>query len=186
MKFIKYLVVALAVALPLSATTFNFVFDSDFSSGIQAPLAGTGTFTFATDPGDGTHAFSSLGAFSMNFSFTSGDVFTEFDIKSDLALVRVVFSTVGSVRRLQFSDTGSGSGGPFLGSIDFENSLGRFLTFEPSSTGGNLDLYFESQLGLGSYNATLATSVPDDGSTALLAAIGLVVVFAGTRRRFTR
>lgn len=184
MKFIKYLLIAISVTLPLSATTFNFLFDSNPATGIQSPLVGTGTFTFATDPGDGTHAFSSLGAFSMNYAFTSGSIFTEADIKSNLALVQVVLSTVGSVRRLQFSDTGLGGGGPFGGSIDFVNGLGRSLTFEPTFILGNLDLYVESQAG-GRFSYE-ATSVPDAGSTALLAGIGLVVVFAGSRRRFTR
>lgn len=74
--------------------------------------------------------------------------------------------------------------GIFGGSIDFVNGLGRSLTFEPTFILGNLDLYVESQAG-GRFSYE-ATSVPDAGSTALLAGLGLVVVFAGSRRRFTR
>jgi len=158
---------SLLFVLKASATTFNFGFDNDPTTGIQAPIVGTGSFTFANDPGNGTFAFNSLGAFSIAFSFVDGETFTSADIASDLSQVLVILSPFGTERRLQFSDTGAGGGGPFGGSLDFVSSSGT-LSFEPSYLGGNLDLYFTDAF-FGSYLATTGkVTVPDSGSTMML------------------
>jgi hypothetical protein len=167
MKRIILAVFSLVFVLTASATTFNFGFDNNPATGIQAPIVGTGAFTFASDPGNGTFAFNSLGAFSIAFSFVDGETFTGADIASDLSQVLVILSGSGMQRRLQFSDTGSGGGGPFGGSIDFVSSSGT-LSFEPSYFGGNLDLYGTDAF-FGSYLATTGNvTVPDAGSTMML------------------
>jgi hypothetical protein len=156
------LAVSLAFALRASAISFNFQFDNDPTPGIQSPIVGTGTFTFANDPGIGTFAFNTLGAFSMAFNFTNGASFTQANITSDLSQVFVVLSTFGTGRRLQFSDDGDGSGGTFAGSLDLVNGA-EGLSFEPSYVGAGLRLYFETGLGFGDYLAT-----PEGGSTAIM------------------
>jgi hypothetical protein len=175
---------SLLFILKASATTFNFTFDNDSTTGIQTPIVGTGSFTFANDPGNGTFAFNSLGAFSIAFSFTDGEAFTGADIASDLSQVLIILSRSGMGRRLQFSDTGSGGGGPFAGSLDFVSSTGE-LSFEPSYFGGNLDLYFTNAF-FGSYLATTGNAtVPDAESTmilmflAVVALVGLECVLRG-------
>ena len=181
----KYLSVAgflLASHLTLNAITFNFVFDSDPAPGIQPPLAGTGSFTFAADPGDGTFPFAALGAFSMMFSLgPAPEVFTEADLVTFLDVATVVLSTTGSDRRLQFSDLGFGAG-LFGGALDFINPEGSALSFEPSYFGAGLRLYLidspEAQI-FGDYLAT--HGVPEGGSTALLAGLG-VLAFGWARR----
>jgi hypothetical protein len=50
------------------AGTFEFQFDNDSTPGIQPPIIGTGTFTFANDLADGTHPFVDIGAFSLSFT----------------------------------------------------------------------------------------------------------------------
>ena len=180
MKRLAIVALSLLFALKASAISFNFTFDNDLAPGIQA-VVGTGNFTFANDPGNGTFAFNSLGAFSMAFSFTNGVVLSAADILSDLSQVLVVLSTSGSNRRLQFSDTGAGGGGPFLGSLDLANGTGA-LSFEPSYLGGNLDSYQEagnskSANFFGSYLATSAgASVPDGGSSQTLMLLAIVAI----------
>lgn len=186
-------------AFPAFAVSFDFVFDGNSDPGIQTVI-GTGSFTFANDPGTGTFAFNSLGAFSMTYSFDNGPTFTEGDIQSDLSQVLVVLSVNGGTRRLQFSDTGTGSGGPFGGSLDLLTAGGGGLSFEPSYFGGGLDLYFEtvpqSESGaFGSYLATTsagASSVPDAATTAglmLPALLGFLALKRSLRgyspRKFT-
>jgi hypothetical protein len=175
MKRIILATFSLLFVLKASATTFNFGFDNNPTTGIQAPIVGTGAFTFANDPGNGTFAFNSLGAFSIAFSFVDGETFTSADIASDLSQVLVVLSGSGMHRRLQFSDTGSGGGGPFAGSIDFTSSTGA-LSFEPSYFGGNLDLYFTNAF-FGSYLATTGNvKVPDAGSTMMLVLLSVAAI----------
>jgi hypothetical protein len=180
MKRIAIIVLSLLFALRASAITFTFSFDNDPATGIQAPIVGTGIFTFANDPGNGTFAFNSLGAFSMAFSFSDGSAFTGADIVSDLSQVLVVLSPSGTDRRLQFSDTGAGGGGPFGGSLDLLNGTGG-LSFEPSYFGGNLDLYFtiSGEVGgfFGSYLATTgANGVPEGGSTQMLMLLVILAI----------
>ena len=203
MKTIKDCLLIVAVTLILGAacpafanTTFNFQFDNDPTPGIQTPLVGSGSFTFANDPGNGTFAFNSLGAFSMSFSFVDGETITQADILSDLSLVQVILSPFGSGRRLQFTDTGMGGGGPFAGSIDFINAQNAGLSFEPSYNGTGLRLYFTASGNdeggfFGDYLATTGGTVPDTGSTAVMMFLSLAgiiglhrlpVRFARTRR----
>jgi hypothetical protein len=187
MKRLPFLLLLnLLFAFPASAVSFDFVFDGNFDPGIQTVI-GTGSFTFANDPGTGTFAFNSLGAFSMTYSFDNGPTFTQGDIQSDLSQVLVVLSVNGGTRRLQFSDTGTGSGGPFGGSLDLLTAGGAGLSFEPSYFGGGLDLYFEtvphSESGaFGSYLATTGSNgVPDAATTAGLMLPALLGLFAMKR-----
>jgi len=187
MKTIKECLLIVAATIILGAaspafatTTFNFQFDNDPTPGLQSPLVGFGSFTFANDPGNGTFAFNSLGAFSMSFSLANGQSFTQADILSDLSQVQVILSPFGSGRRLQFSDTGLGSGGPFGGSLDFINAQNAALSFEPSYVGAGMRLYFadsgpETNQFFGDYLATNG-SVPDAGSTIIMMVFGLTGV----------
>src|SRR5580658_5408099 len=118
---IATLITTLAFCDRLSAqTTFHFEFDEDAAlPGIKPPIVGTGAFTFATDPGDGTFPVADLGAFTMDFNFTDGESFTQADITSKLSQLLVVITGTGSSQRLQFSDTGpNAGGGPYHGSLD--------------------------------------------------------------------
>jgi hypothetical protein len=122
---------------------FNFRFDNSGGGPdgtIGKPIVGTGKVSFATDPGNGTFALSSLGTFSMSFKFPDA-TYTDANIASDNSLTQVKLFNVGSERRLAFTDAGSGAGGPLLGSLDLVN--GNFgLSFEPASFGG-YNLYSE-------------------------------------------
>lgn len=154
---------------------------------IDPPLVGTGSFTFATDPGDGTFALTSLGAFSMSFMF--GPVtFTETDITTPLGEILVVLSSMGLDRRAQFSNndpSGFGNGG-FNGSIDFVAGT-DFLSFEPPGFGGTLDLYILDGTvdAFGNYLGQLtAAAVPEPGLLPLMG-IGLLALFGASRRRLS-
>src|SRR4051812_43251188 len=81
-------------------------------------LVGSGSASFAADPGDGTFALASLGPFVLSFAFDDGAAFTEADIVTPLSEVLVVLSTTGTTRRLQFSNAGDFGSGPNGGSID--------------------------------------------------------------------
>jgi hypothetical protein len=177
------LLFSLAFTLNASAVTFDFTFDNDPTAGIQSPIVGTGSFTFANDPGTGTFAFNSLGAFTVSFAFSSGATFTQADILSDLSQVLVIISPDSGGRTLKFSDTGAGSGGPFGGSLDFINGSGAGLSFEPSYFGGNLDLYFsdnnsEETGTFGTYLATNGRSVPEGSASVWLAMFSFVSLAA--------
>jgi hypothetical protein len=150
---------------------FNFQFDNSGGGPdgtVTPPIIGTGTVSFATDPGNGTFALSSLGSFSMSFTFT-GATFTEANIASDPSQVLVRIFDQGSQKRLAFTDSGVGGGGPFAGSLDLLNGP-NFLSFEPSYAGG-FNLYKQGESNFGNYLATQTRTVntaPEPGSLALL------------------
>jgi hypothetical protein len=182
------MVATLAFCCSLSAqTTFYFQFnDVPFSLG-TGPTVGTGTFTFATDPGNGLFPFADLGAFTMNFNFNDGASLDQSDIVSDPSDMEVLISGSGPSRRLQFDDTGSGGGGPYRGSLDL-TSGNAALSFEPSFMGAGLQLYEEEDIfspgNSGDYLATAVAgaSVPDGGSTFWLLGFGcFALTFAATR-----
>ena len=188
MKFLPLVILSLLAAARLHAVTFDFQFDGDPESGIDPnSTVGFGAFTFSNDPGLGTHAFRELGKFSLSFSFIDGSKFTEHDIVSDLDNVRVVLSSSGTGRRLQFSDTGSpaGGGGPLFTSFNLVNGELSVLGFEPAFVGGNLDTYFTGEI-FGTYLATgpaaAVAGVPEPGSTVWLAGISMVALGAAARR----
>jgi hypothetical protein len=167
---------------------FVFQFDAFPDGLISPPLAGTGTFSFANDPGDGTHLLASLGAFSMSFTF-GADTFTDADIASPLSEVLAILSTTGPDRRLQFSNTHALGSGPFGGSLDLINGSGDNLSFEPPGFGAGLILYSESnqplQFPSGDYLALQApAAIPEPASWALMGTgIAWLVIFARTRGR---
>lgn len=140
---------------------FNFDFDNSPDGLITPPLVGTGTFSFDTDPGDGSHALTSLGPY--NFSFTFGlSTFTESNLMTPVGEVLVVLSTAGPVRRVQFSNSNPGGpSGPSGGSIDFFDGS-KYLSFEPPGI-GNLDLYLMD----GYFGNYVGTSVPEPSTYAI-------------------
>jgi hypothetical protein len=167
---------------------FVFQFDASPDGLISPPLVGTGTFSFANDPGDGTHLLTSLGAFSMSFTFGT-DSFTDVDIATPLGEVLVILSTTGPDRELQFSNTNAFGSGPFAGSLDFINVSDDNLSFEPPGFGTGLIFYSESsqllQFPSGDYMALQV--VPESASFVLLATgIAGLIVFARYRRRPTK
>jgi hypothetical protein len=175
----------LAFCCSLSAqTTFYFQFNDLPGSLGAGPTVGTGTFTFATDPGDGLFPFADLGAFTMNFNFNDGASLDQSDIISDPSDMEVLLTGSGPSRRLQFDDTGFGGGGIFGGSLDLFSGIAA-LSFEPSYAGDGLQLYQEADIfGPGNFGDYLATaSVPDGGSTFWLLGFGcFALTFAATRR----
>jgi hypothetical protein len=161
-------------------SVFLFEFDSTFDATLTPPIVGTGTFSFAVDPGDGTHLLTSLGAFSMTFQFSAAS-FTEADIGTPLGEVLVILTTTGAGRRLQFSNVNGNGNGPAGGSLDL---VGSILTFEPPAFGAGLNLY---QLGdvqptlAGTYRAFQA--VPEPSFLVLLGtAVGVSLLRHRGRR----
>ncbi len=155
-----------ASALPV---TFGFAFDNVFNSlPLEPPMVGTGQVSF-DDIGNGTFSLSSLTNLSMQFSI-AGQSFSLADADTPLGQVLAVVTHYGTGRRLQFSNSQGFGSGPHLGSIDFTNDNGAFLTFQPPGYGPSLDLYLMSGAGTtvdGSYLAT--TGVPLPGTLALVA-----------------
>ena len=151
-----------------AATTFNFVFDNrglDEPPPPVPPFFGFGTVTIANDPGDGTFGLTSLGGFSMSYTFGT-NLFSDADIATALSEVLVVLTWIPGGQQLQFSNVNAFGSGPQSGSIDFDNSLGDYLTFEPPGFGG-LNLYQEndgSGLLAGNYLATAGVPGPIAGA----------------------
>jgi hypothetical protein len=182
---IATLMTTLAFCGSLSAqTTFHFEFDDNSLPGIQPPIVGTGAFTFATDPGDGTFPVSDLGAFTMDFNFTDGESFNQSDIVSKLSQLLVVITGTGSSQRLQFSDTGpNNGGGPYHGSLDLMSGS-DYLAFAPATSPG-LEEYIVGRIGIEghSHSGDYLATTPDHGSTFWLLGIGCgALTLAATRR----
>jgi hypothetical protein len=165
-------------------TTFHFEFDDNAAPGIQPPIVGTGFFTFATDPGDGTFPVADLGAFSMGFTFTDGESFNQTDISSKLSQLLVVLSGSGSTRRLQFSDTGPvAGGGPYHGSLDL-TSGSEYLAFAPDDSPG-LEEYIVGVTGKegSAHSGDYLANAPDGGSTFWLLGLGCCALARAAARR---
>lgn len=164
------------LGLPLTgfAGQIDFRFDNTVGGGVTPPYAGSGTFTFSTDPGDGTSPLAAFGAYS--FTFTLGpDTFTTADLTTTPATVLVILSTLPTGRDVHFSNTNLFGDGGHSGSMDFVNGFG-YLSFEPPGfVGGNLDLYVTEDL-FGNY-----VSVPEPGA-GWYPITGLALLLARRRR----
>lgn len=116
--------------------TFNFQFDNqgfgEADGIVTPPLVGSRTFTIDNNPGPGTYTLAALGTFSLSFTFTDGNTYTQTDIASDPTKSEAVIVSSGVGERLYFSDPGFGGGGPEAGSLDLVNSNSDLLSFEPS------------------------------------------------------
>lgn len=155
------------------AGTFNFQFDNTPDGTVTAPIVGTGTFTFTTDPGNGTFGFADFGTTQFSFNF-GGVTFTDADITTPLSNVQLRITEVSGVRFLNFGGSG---GGTFAGSLDFVSSSSN-LSFQP----GFGSLYFQaSQVNFGTYEAVLDT-VPEP-ATAMFLGVGIVALAVLSHRR---
>lgn len=154
------------------AGTFTFQFDNTFDGTLTPPIVGTGTFTFTTDPGNGTFGFADFGTtqFSLNFG---GVTFSEADIATPLSNVQLRITEVSGVRFLNFGGSG---GGPFGGSLDFVNGSSSDLSFQP----GFGSLYF-SDANFGTYEAVLDT-VPEP-ATSMFLGVGIAALAVLSHRR---
>ena len=163
---------------------FNFQFETTGDKNFTTPIIGTGTFWLGADPGDGTFVYENLATPTSIFTF-GNTTFTNDDIVSYASQISITISQYGEQRRVQFTDTGEGGGGPYSGSIDFQNGT-DFLSFEPSFASDGLNHYYSNNF-IGNYLGLTPSSVqatPEPGSIAFL--IGLGVTGAGmamNRRR---
>jgi PEP-CTERM motif len=160
---------------------FFFEFDNSPDGMITPPIVGTGTFDFAIDPGNGTHPLTSLGAFSMSFTF-GATTFTPAHIVTPLSEILVILSPLGADRRVQFSNVLPFGSGPFGGAIDFINGV-SFLSFEPPGFGGSLDLYFQGDGAVFFGNYLGVQPIPEPSSLALLGMGGAGLVVLARKRR---
>jgi PEP-CTERM motif-containing protein len=187
-SFFPALVISFLLVLGTGTTAradpvFLFQFDGTPNGTITPPIVGTGTFSFAIDPGNGTHALTSLGAFSMSFTF-GATTFTNADIVTPPGEILVILSTQGTDRRIQFSNILPFGSGDFGGSIDFFNGV-EFLTFQPPGTGGNLDLFAEGNhdFVFGNYSGLESTSAIPEPSSFVLLGMGTAGLFGLARKR---
>lgn len=176
-----------AGAVPAAAATmFTFQFDDQGlppgDGALSGPIVGTGTFTSPVDLAPGTYDLSSLSGFDVTFSFADGNNYSTANITTPLtgAAVRIT-DLGGGLERLFFTE-GSGAGadgGGLGGSLDFVNGS-NFLTFEPSSFGGNF-LYQESNgtTTLQGRYLALSSAVPEPSTWAMMllgfSAIGIAL-----------
>jgi hypothetical protein len=122
--------VVLSSVVPAQAASFNFSFDDSFDDTLTPPIVGTGTFSFDGNLGDGTYALTSLTNYLFSFNFGSA-TFGNNDISTPVS--EVLITILNSGNRVIFSNIypyPNGSG-PHRGAIDFDNSSGDYLTFEP-------------------------------------------------------
>ena len=157
-----------------------FLDDNGFTNPLNPfpPIVGTGNLALASSLGDGTYTLASLPSFTLSFSFTDGDTFTQADIVSDPTQAEVVIYNNG--QNAYFSDitpdTATG------GSLSLVNSSGGLLSFSPSYFGAGF--YFEAGpngFDEGNYGNAV---VPEPSSLALAGIAGSTGgILAVIRRR---
>jgi hypothetical protein len=180
--------IMVAAATPAyAATNFSFqfdgvgLFDDNFmilgDGPITPPVVGSGSFISATDLTPGTYDLSSLTGFTFTFT-VNGDTYTNADIVTPLDGVAIrITDAGGGIERLFFTESGGADsdGGANGGSLDLSDGT-NFLSFEPSSLGGNF-LYQET----GSAGRYLAVSVAEPSTWAMMI-LGFGFVGFGLRR----
>jgi len=174
-----------------TAVTFFFNFDKtsrlDSPTGADAttpPFVGRGTFSFDGEVENGTFSLSSLLNYNFNFEFDKGSTFKNSDIITPINEVLIIITSIPSGHQVKFSNTvlSNSSGGP--GSINFLNSSGGYLSFEPPGI-GNLDLYFITAPGregeyTGNYEGTVKTIETIPEPTSNLGLLSLSILGTGT------
>ena len=144
---------ALGHAAPAHALSFDFLFDNSPDGTVTPPIVGAGTFSFDGDPGLGDFALTSLPNFDFAFNIDTSS-FSNADIATPLDNVLVRISQIGSDFSVSF---GGSSGGPNLGSIDFNNA-GDVLSFQPDFGSLYFSVPAKGQF-FGTYQG-IATSAP--------------------------
>lgn len=181
----------IAVAVPAVASTgFTVQFDGvglfddeslPLGDGpITPPVVGVGTFTSPVDLAPGIYDLSSLSGFTFSFTI-NGHTYTQSGMTTPLSGVAIRISDLGGgVERLFFTESGGtgSNGGSNGGALDLSDGT-NFLSFEPSSFGGNF-LYQETG-SAGRYLA-LSSAVPEPSTWAMVI-VGFGMVGLAWRRR---
>jgi hypothetical protein len=164
--------------------TLPVYFDGIDDGHIAAPYVGTGSFTFNVDPGDGTYTDAQLGGVSYSFTI-DGTTFTQADTVSvPTSTFYILSTTLGGTRRVQFTDGGSGAGGPFRGSLDAENGAGKILSFEPTYVKESLNRYYTGIPNTIRFGNYYIADIPEPGAVAfaVIAASGVLGLVARRRK----
>lgn len=168
---------------------FNVAFDGTADASINSPLVGSGLITLALDPGsDGTYTLAALGGATFEFNFpTAGLSYTNADLTTPLADIRIRLTTSGGEQRLQFSNSRAIGAGPLSGSIDFGN-FSNGLTFSPPGPGfgGALNQFMvltATDFLFGNYYASRTVAAVPEPGTWLAGSIATLALAAVWRRR---
>ena len=195
----KSLIAALALTvLPAftasAATTFSFEFDDTGTVGapgtVTPPIVGTGTFVSPIDLSPGTYDLSSLGLFSVEFSFgpLPEDEFSTMDIVTplDQGAIKITPFAPG-VERLVFvptcCDDGIYTALELMNTVDNFGEIVQNSLFFAASPGGENSFYEELAVGGRAFGNYLALSpVVPEPSTWTMMLLGFAGLgFAGYR-----
>jgi hypothetical protein len=122
--------------------TIAITFDMTPDGVVSSPFAGSGSFSYDTDPGNGAWPLSALGNYNFTFSFpATSSTFITADLTTTLDTIRIILSQKGGATDVTFSNVNPYGDGTLSGSMDFLNSSGDMLSFEAPGFEGAMTSY---------------------------------------------